>query len=142
MRKALVLVMVAALAVSSTGASDAARKRRTKRGSFSAHGVPFPELTSGCLGGIEGLNKHSQPLKIPFTGTIKATMLRFDGDWDLFITDREGRVYSASTESQLTGAAPEEKVSLPVVEGQQVMLVPCNWLGGLTAEVEWTLTGS
>lgn len=139
MRKAIVLVMVASLAVATTGAADAARKRKTTRGSFSAQGIPFPELTSGCLGGIEGVNKHSEPLKIPFTGTLEATMLNFDGDWDFFLTDAEGRVYAESTQSQLTGDLPEETVAIPVYKGQKILLVPCNWMGGLTTDVEWTL---
>lgn len=139
MRKVLLIVMVAALTVGMM-APAGATKKKTKKGSFSAQALPYPDPGFKCLNGVEGVNKHSEPIRAGFSGILEAKMLNFEGDWDLFITDAEGKELAASVSTQWTGSPPEEEAGALVSKGQELLLVACNFLGGPSADVEWTLT--
>ncbi len=56
----------------------------------------------------------------------------YEGDWDLFLLDRDGNVMiDASTG---WGTLPQiEKLLQRLEEGDQVSLVACNWAGGPVA---------
>lgn len=136
-RKSLVLLLALGVLF---GAMTPATAGKKKSGSFSAEALPFPGA-DGCLGGVEGVHKHSEPLKAPLTGVLTVTMENFQGDWDLFLTDAEGSELMSSTTSQLTGDPAVEEIVLSVKKGMSLLMVPCNWAGGPSADVKWELVG-
>jgi hypothetical protein len=115
---------------------------KKKKGSFTAENpVPHP-AGDGCNEGTEGVSKTSEAIKAPFNGLLTATMENFQGDWDLFVTDADGGALVSSVESQLTGAAATEEVSILLKKGYEFAIVPCNWVGGPSADVAWTFTAT
>jgi hypothetical protein len=145
MRKTLVTMVVIGLVAGSFAAPATAQKKKQKKveESFTAQALPFPNLSSatetedrGCLAGIEGVNKVSHAFTTPGAGTLTAHMAGFVGDWDLFITDAEGKEIDGSVNDQALDMAPaEEKVTVKLKKGQDVHIVPCNWLGAPQAEI-------
>lgn len=141
MRKSIAMLLVLALLVA-LGAAPATAGKKKKKGSFTAENpVPHPGA-DGCLEAPEDLSKTSEALKVPFNGIITVTMTDFQGDWDLFLTDADGGEIVSSVGSQLTGTPPEEEVSVYISKGMAVQMVACNWVGGPSAAVAWTLVAS
>jgi hypothetical protein len=138
MRKTLVTMVVIGLVAGSFAAPATAQKRKQKKveESFTAQALPFPNLSSatetedrGCLAGIEGVNKVSHAFTTPGAGTLTAHMAGF-------ITDAEGKEIDGSVNDQALDMAPaEEKVTVKLKKGQDVHIVPCNWLGAPQAEI-------
>lgn len=140
-RKVIVGVCVLGLIAGLTTAPASAGKKK-KKGNFSAENpVPFPG-PDGCLDSQEGANKTTEEVKAPFTGILTVEMLNFEGDWDLFVTDKDGNELVSSTTSQLTGDPPTEEVTVALKKGFVFQMVACNWLGGPSAEVEWQLVAA
>lgn len=141
MRKPLILLTALVLALGSIAAPAFAGK--SKKGSFSADNmIPFPG-PDGCNqadGGMEGVNLVNEPFKAPANGLLTVTMVDFQGDWDLFLNDKDGNMIVSSTESQLTAAPAEEEISIAIQKGMQVLMTPCNWVGGPSATVNWVFT--
>jgi hypothetical protein len=137
-RKSLTILTVLALVLVAAAAPAFAGK--SKKGSFTADNmIPFPG-PDGCNaadGGTEGMNLVNEPFKAPANGLLTVTMVDFQGDWDLFLNDADGGMIVSSTESQLTGAAPQEEVSIVITKGMQVLMTPCNYAGGPSATVNW-----
>ena len=107
-------------------------------GGFTAENpVPYP--AAGCDEGPEGMSKHTEEIKVPFTGTLPVSMEGFYGDWDLFIKDGDESLLNSATSSQLQGDPAAEQVTVLVKKGMTVLIIPCNWLGGPTAEVTWEI---
>ncbi|MDQ3962668.1 MAG: hypothetical protein M3277_01950 [Actinomycetota bacterium] len=129
----LALVLLATL-----GAAPATAGKK-KKGSFSAQN-PVPALEACPQEAQEGLTKTSEPLKVPFNGVLTVKMTDFLGDWDLYVTDSDGDEIVSSVESQLTGSAPVEEVTIFLPKGMSVQMVACNYAGGPSAEVAWVLS--
>lgn len=141
MRKSLAVLMMLALLVALGAAPATAGKK--KSGSFSAENpVPHPDPAAGCPEAPDDLSRTVVPLKIPFNGVLTVTMTDFMGDWDLFLTDADGGNIVSATESQLQGAPPQEEVTIYLAKGLSVQMVACNWVGGPSAEVAWTLVAA
>jgi hypothetical protein len=135
MRKTLGVAIAAALALGALAAPAGAGKTKTVKKKFSAgpH-APAPILgdieANGCLNSIEGVNKTTLDYHTPKRGTFAVKIFNFEGDWDLFVTNRKGAVLGKSDASQLTGAPNSEKVVLPRVSGNyHLKVVVCNWAG-------------
>lgn len=141
MRKGVTALLILALvAVIAVAPATAAKK---KSGSFSAENpVPHPDPAAGCPGAPDDLSRTVVPLKIPFSGVLTVTMSDFMGDWDLFLTDADGEHIVSATESQLQGAPPQEEVTIYLPKGFSVQMLACNWVGGPSAEVAWTLVAA
>lgn len=147
MRKVLVLMLVAGLAIGIASQPAAAKKKKKKiHGAFEAQALPFPNRSGvtgtenpGCFAGEEGVHKVSEPFIAPAAGTLSAEVSGFDGDWDLAIADETGKVLLASLAEQVPpGAPPEEEVSMLVTAKQNLNIVACNWLGEPgPLEVHW-----
>jgi hypothetical protein len=135
-RKPVVILTVLALAMASLMGPAAAAKK--KSGSFAAEALPFPH-PDGCNAGVDGVHLVNEPFKAPFNGLLTVTMSGFDGDWDLFLNDADGNMIMGATESQLQGAAPTEEVVYPLKKGTEVVMMPCNWVGGPGATVDWEI---
>jgi hypothetical protein len=139
-KKVVGLVCILGLLGVLAAAPAAAGKK--KKGSFSAENpVPHP-LGDGCNEGMDGVSKTTEAMKAPFNGLLTVTMENFQGDWDLFVTDADGAALVSSVESQLTGAAATEEVSIVLKKGYAFAIVPCNWVGGPSAEVAWTFAAT
>jgi hypothetical protein len=139
MRKSITVLLVLALLVALGAAPATAGKK--KKGSFSAEN-PVPGVDTCPQDAPEDLTKTSEPLKVPFNGVLTVTMTDFQGDWDLYVTDRDGGELVSSVGSQLTGTAPVEEVSIFLPKGMAVQMVACNYAGGPTAAVAWTLAAT
>ncbi|MEA2451309.1 MAG: hypothetical protein QOG04_19 [Actinomycetota bacterium] len=142
MRKALLVLTALTLVVGSIAAPAFAGK--SKKGSFTADNMvpyPGPDGCNGADGGMEDVNLVNEPFKAPANGLLTVTMVDFQGDWDLFLNDADGGMIISGTESQLTGAAAEEEVSIAIRKGMEVLMTPCNYAGGPSATVNWKFTG-
>jgi len=147
MRK-LALVLAAGMVLGALSAPAVAGGKKPVHGSFQATALPFPKLTTwgdpigltarSCLAGVEGVHKVSHAFAAPYTGTLKATMEGFTGDWDLFITDADGKELIGSYNDQILGdMTVGEEVTYPLKAKQQVNIVACNWLGAPQAEAHY-----
>lgn len=128
--------------------SPALGARPKQRGSFTATGLPYPAADPGggqpareeCVQGIFIGEGSRKTLTARRRGVLTATMSGFEGDWDLYVLYPSGQVIVGSIQNQLVEAAPpEEKVVVPLRRGETVDIVPCNWLGGAQATVEYAL---
>lgn len=145
-RKTITIILVVGLVGAMMTAPAHANKKKKKKQhkieeSFEAEAVPFPNLSSAtgteqrsCLAGIEGVHKVSHEFTTPARGKMTAHMSGFTGDWDLFVTDAEGKELAGSVEDQTAGAPNEEEVSLPLAGKSDFFVVACNWLGAPQAE--------
>ena len=142
-RKTFVFLTAVALIACFVAAPAFAGK--SKKGTFSAENmIPFPgpDGCNGADGGTEGLNLVNEAFKAPSNGFLTVTMVDFQGDWDLFLNDADGNMMVSSVESQLTGAAPTEEVSMSLRKGTEVLMTPCNYAGGPSATVNWVFTAT
>lgn len=141
-KRMIVVVCVLGLVAALTAAPASAGKKK-KKGSFTAtNPVPFPGTSTGCDEGPEGLSKTTEEVKVPFNGLLTVTMDNFQGDWDLFVKDGDGNLLNSGTGSQLTGENALEEVTMLVKKGLKLQIIPCNWLGGLSADVQWQIVSS
>ena len=136
MRKSVTVLLVLALLVALGAAPATAGKK--KKGSFSAEN-PVPVVDACPHEAPEDLSKTTESLKIPFSGVLTVTMTDFVGDWDLYLTDSEGGEIASSTASQLTGDPPSEEVLILLPKGMSVQMIACNYAGGTSAQVAWSL---
>lgn len=141
MRKTLIVLTAVALAAAALTAPAFAGKK--KKGTFAAEAIPYPGPAgcNGADGGTEGVNQISEPFKAPSGGLLTVEMVDFQGDWDLFVNDSDGSMIVSSVESQLTGSPPTEEVSVVLRKNDEVLMAPCNFLGGPNATVNWTFVG-
>ena len=130
-----------AFGLAATALINPAMAAKTKKGTFTAEGIPFPEQTEGC-NNAPVPSQTLVPFKAPSNGILEVTMIEFDGDWDLFVNDSEGSELGSSIASQLTGDPVEEQVVVGVGKGDEVLMGPCNSLGGPSATVNWVFTYS
>jgi hypothetical protein len=138
-RKTLIVLMAIVLAAAAITSPALAAKKKKKKGSFAAEGVPFPGPTAGCNGAPD-FSQTLEPFKAPSNGILVVTMVEFDGDWDLFVNYDDGSMIGSATESQLQGAPAQEEVVVGLRKGQEVLMGPCNWIGGPSATVNWEFT--
>lgn len=136
MRKSVTVLLVLALLAALGAAPATAGKAKKKKGSFTVEALPYPG-PSGCLESQEGVNKHSEPFKTPWNGVMTLSIANFQGDWDLFLTDSSGTELMSDTSSQLTGDPPTEEITIALPKGMEVLMVPCNWAGDLSADASW-----
>lgn len=140
----VIVALTALLLVGLTHVGKAGNERRTARrkGAFSAFGpVPYTGWgvdTYGCYHGPEGVSKTTANLKVPFTGYLHVVMSGFVGEWDLYVLDQYGENIAESAYFQGV-RPPVETLTMKVKAGSQIAIVPCNFAGGATAEVAWSL---
>jgi hypothetical protein len=138
-------MFIAVLGLVVASVASPALAGKSKKGSFSATNmIPFPGPNgcNGADGAMEGVNYVAEPFKAPSNGLLTVTMIDFQGDWDLFVNDADGAMMLSSTESQLTGSPATEEIAIALAKGAQVLMTPCNWVGGPSATVNWVFTAS
>ncbi|HEV3473160.1 MAG TPA: hypothetical protein VG408_08160 [Actinomycetota bacterium] len=145
MRRSIAVLASAVLLLALAGAPALAGKKKVHE-TFGATLLPFPNLSSatgtarsGCSAGQEGVHWVGVPFKSPGKGTLRLWMEGFTGDHDLYVYDGDTKL-AESINDQVAGAPPEEELSLPLTNGQEVVLIACNWAGepGVEAHYEGT----
>ncbi|MGH2730837.1 MAG: hypothetical protein ACRDJI_09560 [Actinomycetota bacterium] len=140
MRKAIAALLIGGLVLALGTAPATAKKKRTKKGSVAVQALPFPvtgnAMEGGCLNGVEGAHKHSEPFTTPGAGVLTVDLSAFEGDWDLHVTDASGTVLASSTAGQPV-APPGEQVVVALAARQEIAMVACNWAGGPSATLNW-----
>ena len=147
MRKALVSLVALGLVAGLSASPALAGKKKTKTISdtISATAFPFPNLSShtgtpvpGCAAGQEGVHRITTKLETPGAGILTFTMSGFTGDWDLYLFDEAGVAIARSDNAQVPdGAAPDEKIEVPLLAGKTYDLVVCNWAGAPQATADY-----
>lgn len=135
MRKLIAVLAVAALAVALVAVPAQAGKKKKVHETFGANLLPFPNLSSatgtekpGCSGGIEGVHWTSVEFTSPGKGNLRFWMEGFSGDHDIYLFV-DGTVMRGDQAQVPDGAPPEEEINFPLIKGQKVQLVACNWFG-------------
>jgi hypothetical protein len=134
MRKLLAGLAIAGLAVAAVpgSASAAGTKTIKKEVTFTAP-VPAPIYTDvspeGCLwdGSQEDVNKDTYNFTTPKhrgKGTLNFRLDNFEGDWDLYVLNKDGDVLAESTADE---TVPYETVILKLSSATSVDIVACNW---------------
>lgn len=86
--------------------------------------------------------KFSEPLKVPFAGTLKITMSGFQGDWDLGLF-QGGRKLAESAQDVTEPVDRPETIVLKIRKPGTVLEIrSCNFTGGPTAAMTYVLTPS
>ena len=142
MFKRLASVLTAGLVVASLMAPAAAAPRKLK-GSFTASAKPLPSAwmitaIGGCENGMEGVHKVSHPIVAPFGGWLRVQMT-FAGNWDLSLEDPAGTYLAGSGYEEATDK-DMERLDYYLEEGQEAVIVACNYLSETDAQVSYTLT--
>lgn len=142
MRK-LIALLAACAVVASMSSTALAGKPKKVHETFGATLAPFPKLAAwgdevgltnpGCSSGQEGVNWVGQEFTAPGKGTLRVWMEGFTGDHDLYVFT-DDIVYARSENAQVptSAAAPapaEEEILLPMVKGDKITMVACNWAG-------------
>jgi hypothetical protein len=145
MRTTPALALAAALlAAGATGQAGAAPKPITKTYTATA---PLPDPTNyapnatySVCGQTVPQSFYVEPFKAPGVGKLKVEMSGFQGDWDLLITDQKGAELGNSGGTQ-PADPPTETATVKVKKaGSTINIISCNWAGGPTATVKYTIT--
>lgn len=105
--------------------------------------VPYPAggtglPGNGCHEGTDGQSRHVEKIAVPEAGTLVAELTGYQLDWDLVLLDNAGRVVAESAGDHAT---TKEKITYKKAKaGSTLQLVACNWSGGPTGKVSYTLT--
>jgi hypothetical protein len=122
-----------------------AKKPKPVTKTYTAEAFPGdPTPTTGLFGGVcEPLNpaaKFSEPLKVPFAGTLKIDMTGFLGDWDLAVFQGDRQLAFSAQDIDEDVDRPE-KITLKVKRaGVTLEIRSCNFSGGPTADMKYVLT--
>lgn len=135
-RRSLILLFVLGLVLGSV--AGPAYGGKNKKGSFDAQALPYPGQDTGCNDGSAppGFGRVQEPFKAPSNGLLTLTLSGYEGDWDLYIADKDGNELASDT-APPGAPGSTSSTSLAVEKGVKYLLTPCNWLGTPTAHAEW-----
>jgi energy-converting hydrogenase Eha subunit A len=146
LRRPIALTAVCALAVAACLGSPALAKPRPKPITKTFQVSAFPPDPTYGLGVTQGTcnqvvpGSHvDTPLKAPFAGTITVDLTAFTGDWDLALLDAAGSIVAKSSQEITDPVDRPEHLSHPMAAGTAYTVRACNFLGGKTATVTYTL---
>ena len=141
MRKALSVLLGACLAVTLSGGAASGGAKKTIKQQWDVVAAPFPgaddhsDPSEEC--GVEGVSYAIHSFKTPARGTLDTRINRFEGEWDLYVTDAKGKLLGSSVKFMST---PEERVVVKLKANVKVDIYACNFLGGPTAHGELKYT--
>jgi hypothetical protein len=152
MRKFIAVLVALGVIAALVAAPALAGKKKHIMDSFDATLLPFPKLAAagdpagvtqpGCLAGQKDVNYMTVEFTAPYSGKLSATTVGFTGDWDLYITDADGKPLMKSENDQIQGgAAAEEEVEWTLKAKETVGISVCNWLGAPQATVDYMFMG-
>ena len=134
MRKLFAGLVLAGLIVGLHGPAAAGTRTLKKRMTFTAP-VPAPVYSdvdpAGCMwqGSVEDVSKDTYSFTTPKhrgKGTLSVRIDGFDGDWDLYVFDKDGDLLTSSTSDNSAGAY-EQISGLKLKQKTTVDIVACNW---------------
>ena len=134
----LTIVLAAATAVAAMTVSSAGAAPRTVVRSYTANApVPSP---AGC--GMVPDSYDVYALTLPARATLAVTITDFVGDWDLALVDKQGTQVAFGGTGAMgapNDPKPDRLDFRPKTSGRY-SIVACNWAGGSSARVTYTLT--
>ena len=124
--------LFAGLVLFFSAAVPAAANHRQTSGSFTAEAPP-----SGCMA---EMTEARESFTAPFEGFLFVEMSDFTGDWDLYLESAEGEDLKSSTNSNdPVFGTPGERLQYWLRGGEEVDIVACNYSGGPSAEINYSL---
>ena len=138
MRTRLVLAALPfALVAVAVAPSSAAPKPVGKTYTATANPDPSPNASGACARSLVG-GEHSEPFKATTAGKLAVDMSGFQGDWDLCVFDKAGKLLASSAGFEVTTEATSLKLKKPT----ELVIVAQNLVGGPTATVTYLFTPS
>ncbi|HEX2239566.1 MAG TPA: hypothetical protein VHJ82_00265 [Actinomycetota bacterium] len=143
MRTAVGISVLAALLVGliTMPRASAEQRKKTVTEEWQATAAPYPgaddhsDPATEC--GLENLTFTIHTFTTPAKGTLEARLSDFQGEWDLYVTDTEGRLLASSVNFM---AGPQEQLTVPLPAKLDIEIYACNFLGGPTAQGALTYT--
>lgn len=135
-RLVLVTLPLALVGVVAATPGTAAPKPTEKRYTAAASPDPSPNAEGGCSRGIPG-GEHIEPFKVTAPGKLVVEMTGFQGDWDLCVFDKSGKLLGSSTGFV---EATTETVSIKFKKVADITIVSQNLIGGATAAMKYVYT--
>lgn len=136
MRTRLVLAALPVALVSvAVAPSLAAPKPIEKSYTATANPDPSPNADGACARSLVG-GEHIEPFKAPAAGKLVVQMSGFQGDWDLCVFDKSGKLLGSSAGFEVT----TETVSLKLKKATELQIVAQNLMGTPTAAVKYVFT--
>ncbi|MFN2524846.1 MAG: hypothetical protein ABR505_01055 [Actinomycetota bacterium] len=83
--------------------------------------------------GFEDVTFTIHSFTTPGKGTLEASLSEFQGEWDLYVTDEDGRVLASSVNFM---AGPQERLVVALPAKLEIDIYACNFLGGPTAHAQ------
>lgn len=114
----------------------AAPKPITKSYTATASPDPSPNANGACARSLIG-GEHIEPFKAPVPGKLAVEMTAFQGDWDLCVFDKNGRLLASSAGFV---DVPKEAVSIKLKKPTELQIVAQNLIGGPTAAMKYVFT--
>ena len=98
----------------------------------------LPTSTYSVCGQAVPGSFHVEEFTAPESGTLKAELSGYVGEWDFLLTDDKGRELGSSGILDVTGAP--EKITYRFKKAGTVNIIACNWAGGPTGTVKYVFT--
>lgn len=141
MRKSLIILMGACLLAATVAGPVSAGRKKTVRQQWDVVAAPFPgaddHSTPSEECGVDGVSYSVHNFKTPARGRLDTRISEFEGEWDLYVTDSQGRLLGSSVQFMGTN---EERVVITVGPRVELQIYACNFLGAPTAHGELKFT--
>ena len=140
-RTALVASLVLVAGVGSVTPAMAKGKTVTKSYVATA-ATPGPSNVARgvCAGDVPG-SYFDESFKAPFAGKLQVDQTGFVGDWDLGLFQDGALAAQSAQDVTADPQTPEHIEGFKLKKGEEVVIRSCNFSGGPTAHVKYTLKG-
>ena len=136
----LLAISLVGIAAAAPLAPAQAKPKEIKK-SWSMTLAPFPVPAQGtptCLpaDGREGVTKHTETLKAPAAGVLKAELTGFYGDWDITVFDAKDKALGAGGGTSTPNTSPAvgtDKITVKIKKAGTYKVVMCNFAGSPAA---------
>ena len=140
LRTAAVTAMVAVAAAGTLAPALAATPAPIKKTYTATAGTPDPTPITGATGGncspTLASAKHEAPFEMPWAGTLKVDLNKFQGDWALAILDSKGNKIADHDNDVSEPIDTPSTITLKVKKKSTLTIRACNFAGGPTAQVD------
>jgi hypothetical protein len=141
-RTALVAATIVATGLGSLSPALAGGKKSVTKEYDATAPVPDPaNLALGNCDGSVPQSKYEMTLKAPFAGKLTVDMNGFTGDWDLGLFQDGSLAADSAQDVTADPQSPEHIEGFKLKKGEEVVIRSCNFSGGPTAHMKYTLKG-
>lgn len=117
----------------------------TERYTVQGAPVPYPATGTSCLEpALEGVSMTTRTIKPTGAGTLVVQLTGFNGDWDITVKNDKGAALATggptTTPTALAETGVTEKLTLKIKKGMALDISVCNFLGGPSANAQFTFT--